>query len=421
MQPVASSSSGQGMNGLHFRVWRVALACFVLAAATGVLIRFSLLHGFPFGLQFGDVRHAHSHLMFFGWVTPPLMMLLLQFQGGSISRQVRWLLGCTLLAALASYVPFLLSGYRPLPLFGRELPVSMIVSGLNGLPWIWFMVMYVLRDKSRPRHAGSSYFRAALLMLLFSVISVALLAIAGSSGASPVTINALAFLFLELFAEGWFGLAIIGLAWRMLNGARSTQASRFGLGLLILALTVRCVADVFVKTGQPAFEPVALAGSGLAGLGLLMTLAPLWPVLRRERPGLWHACVALLSAKGVFDLILSQPYLASWNEAAGLNVFYLHAFLLGAVSFGLIAAVRGAWSPAAFRYPWAFAAAVFVMLAALLPVTGAWPAAWSGRWALQAAAWTSVGPPAVVLLVLLTGPHVKGRVAGIVRHDQQTP
>ena len=402
--PPDPSPEQTGTDSLSLRVWRTALACFILAAATGVLMRFSLLHGFPFGLQFSDVRHAHSHLMFFGWITPPLMLLLLQLQSAGISRSVKWLLAGTLLAALASYVPFLLSGYGLMRIFGRELPVSMMVSGLNGVPWIWFMLMYMLRERGRPRSSGSGIFLAAVLMLLLSVSSVATLAAAGMGGAGPVTINALAFLYLELFAEGWFGLAIIGIAWQQ-NKAIHTSASRFGLGLLVLALTVRCVADTAVKTGFTGAEPLVLAGSGLLGLGLLMTLQPLWRALQARRFGLWHVSVALLAAKGAFDLLLSVPYIADLSDGAGLNVFYLHAFLLGAVSFGLIAAVRDAWHPAAFRFPWAFMVAVFIMLAALIPLTGVWPAAWAGTWALQAAAWTSCGPVLIALLALAGMPR----------------
>ena len=32
--------------------------------------------GLPGGLAYVNVRHAHSHLMFFGWVTPALMGLI---------------------------------------------------------------------------------------------------------------------------------------------------------------------------------------------------------------------------------------------------------------------------------------------------------------------------------------------------------
>lgn len=56
--------------------WRGGLALFVLAGATGAWMRFSFLYGFPAGLVFQNMRHAHSHLMYFGWTTPVIMGLL---------------------------------------------------------------------------------------------------------------------------------------------------------------------------------------------------------------------------------------------------------------------------------------------------------------------------------------------------------
>lgn len=382
-------------------VWRTALALFVLAAATGVLLRFSFLHGLPSGLHFVDVRHAHSHLMFFGWATPVLMLLLLQLQGDRGSRAVRGLLLWTLLTAVASYVPFLLSGYRLMPVAGRELPVSMMVSFLCGIAWFTFTGMYLLRDRRRPPAARSSLFTAAALMLLLASLSVLALAVVGVTGGGPVLINALAFLFLEVFAEGWFGLAVLGLAWRLLPDVRPGRLARTAVWLLPAALTVRCLADVFVKTGSTGLEVLVYAGSAAGGLALLALLLPVWRSLNGLRPGAWHLSMALLALKGVFDVLLAVPALAALSDAAALNVFYLHAFLLGAVSIGLLAAVRTAWSPDWFRLPALFSVAVLVMVAALLPVSGIWPGAWTGLWTLRVAAWTSCGPVVVAAAALL--------------------
>lgn len=382
------------------RVWQFSLLSFIVAAATGLLIRYAFLHGFPFGLVFSDIRHAHSHLMFYGWATPVLMLLMLQFQGDRGSAAVKWLLSYTLFWAFASYVPFLLSGYGLMSVFGRELPLSMMISGLSGLAWLVFIGVYLLRDRKRQPASADRFFRAAILLLLFSSAAVAALAFVGVSGAGAVLINALAFLYLELFAEGWFGIALLGVAWRLFPAARETAASRTGLVLLVLGLTVRSVADVFVKTGWPALEVLVFAGSGLAGLGLLLVILPLWRVLAGMRPGLWHLSLGLLSVKAAVHLLLAIPQFSAWSSAAGLDVFYLHAFLLGALSIGLIAAVRDAWNPAWFRLPWLFSFSVLVMIAALIPLSGVWPASWTGLWVLRAAMWTSAGPVVVALIAL---------------------
>ena len=79
--------SGQAAPGLRW-VWWGALGCFVLAGLTGVFFRFGVSSGVTWGLSLGNVRHAHSHLMYFGWVTPVLMAL--------ISRYLPSVAGCSL-------------------------------------------------------------------------------------------------------------------------------------------------------------------------------------------------------------------------------------------------------------------------------------------------------------------------------------
>ncbi len=388
-----------------FPIWRWSLACFILAAATGVFMRFGLVHGFPGDLLFGDVRHAHSHLMFFGWGTPVLMLLLLRFAGDTGSRAARLLLGYTLAIALASFLPFLLSGYRLLPLFGRELPVSMMTAGLSGLAWLGFLVLYLQRSRSGKPSAPRAYFGAASLLLLVSAIGVGALAVVGIQGGTQQLINALAIFYVETFAEGWFGIALIGVAYRLLPRVKSGKAATGGLAFLATGLVLRSTADVFAKIGFDSLEPLVHFGSAAAGAGLLLTLAPLWPVLRSLPPSPWHLSLLLLAAKGVFDLLLAVPELSALSDALGLRVFYLHAFLLGAVSIGLIAAARSLWGRAAFSLPWLFSGTVLLMLGALLPISGAWPSAWAGRWAFELAAWTSAGPVLVALIALVTQPR----------------
>ena len=388
-------------QGWPFRIWQLALLLFIVAAATGALLRFGLLYGLPGGLLFTDVRHAHSHLMFFGWATPLLMMLLLRQQSGPSLRSPRLLLSVVLLLAAASFVPFLLSGYRLLPLLGRELPVSMIVSGLNGLAWYAFAAVYLLADRRQPASTSRSFSRMSVWLLLLSSVGIVALAFAGMRGAGSTLINSLAYFFLELFAEGWFGVALLGIAFRHISGTQRHESARVGLWLLAGGLSVRTAADVFVANGLDQLQPAVLGASAVAGFGLLVCLRPLWRVLAAQRLNGWHLALGLLTLKGIFDLLLAHPLLHQWSDAAGLRVFYLHAYLLGAISIGLVTAARSELGPRAFRLPWLFSAAVLLMIGALLPVSGLWPAAWSGRWTMVTAAWTSVGPVLLALLALL--------------------
>ena len=111
--------------------------------------------------------------------------------------------------------------------------------------------------------------------------------------------------------------------------------------------------------------------------------------------------LALLALKGGVELVGALPGAAAWLAQPAFRVLFLHAFLLGAVSFMLIAAMRAALGPGAFRGAAWFALAVGVMVAALVPLTPLWPRALAGAWVLRAAAYTSLGPILVALAALV--------------------
>src|SRR5690606_19677098 len=58
-------------------LWRAALACFVIAGASGALLRFGFLYGLPRGIDASHLRHAHSHFMYFSWATPAIAALMI--------------------------------------------------------------------------------------------------------------------------------------------------------------------------------------------------------------------------------------------------------------------------------------------------------------------------------------------------------
>src|SRR5690625_7783009 len=60
-------------SALQKRIWQLSLFSFLVAAFTGFLYRYGLFYPLPGDLGFANIRHAHSHLMFFNWITPPLL------------------------------------------------------------------------------------------------------------------------------------------------------------------------------------------------------------------------------------------------------------------------------------------------------------------------------------------------------------
>jgi len=139
-------NQGNGPTPL-FRYWRLALACFVLAGTTGALYRFGLVLGLPWGLALTNVRHAHSHLMYFSWVTPALMALMVARlpevlpDGWSVPiRRFRWPIVGTLVLGLAAYPFFLLFGYQLVTVGSARLPLAAVIGSLNTLVLLDFVV-----------------------------------------------------------------------------------------------------------------------------------------------------------------------------------------------------------------------------------------------------------------------------------------
>jgi len=154
----------------------------------------------------------------------------------------------------------------------------------------------------------------------------------------------------------------------------------------------------------------SLAGM-LVIVGLLISVWALWPAVSPSWLG-WRVPLALLAMKALVGLGTILPAAAIWGQQNGLRVLYLHLLLLGFVTLGLVAAAREVWGGEAVPGQRWLVFTVLILLLTLLPLTGLWPEALRGRWALQLAAWVSLGPVIVVTGML---------IALIIRERQADP
>ena len=403
--------------------WAAALGCFVLAGATGSLLRFGMLHGYPAGLQMTNVRHAHSHLMYFGWATPALMALMATYLPRLTGRErpagFPAVIGAAFVAALLAYGPFLLFGYRPVTVGEVQLPLSMIAASLNMVVWYGFVYLYVRATRGVPRHHPLRLWDAALGFLVLA--SLGAWGLAGSTLLGlrdPLWSLALTHLFLDLFADGWFVLALLGLAYAAIPQAAAHQAAGWGENLLVTGLPLTFLLSL--PGGALPFGVRALAGLAgvLAAGGLLANLWALWPAAHRQGKGAWLIPLFFLGVKAVAELGISFPAGAQWASRMALRVSYLHWLLLGFVTLGLAAAALDAWGRRAAVGRRAFTAAVLLLLASLLPMTHLWPAGWGGRWALLAASWATLGP-VIAAGVMLAGSLSDRRAGRPLRSGQR--
>lgn len=404
----------------------VALLALSLAACTGVLLRFGMIYGMPAWAQnYAAVRHAHSHLMYFGWVTLALMVFIWRampgYTGKPLPRAVSWQLAATALAALLSFPAFWQNGYGLTPIGAARLPLGSMVSTLNGLTWFWFVYLYVRATRGlavRPL-AMQLWDWALMLLLLASLGAAGLVGMVFSGADNPFLQQLFLHQFLDLFAVGWFNLALLGVFWSHLEQAQQVAASPPStlprrLPTMSLALLL---APTFLLGISPAVLPPHLfwpaAGANAAAAVLLavhgyryLRSAHAPAVLRAQRlPGLHLLAFGCLGVTVVVAFLLLLPGVWADSASGPLRIFYLHDLLLGWVSSALLILIDAQFA----LVPWQrlrrviyalWEAGVMLMLGALLGLGFTRTVPLSALTLLQIAAWAStlVAMSAVLLL-----------------------
>jgi hypothetical protein len=374
--------------------WGVALGLFVVANLTGVLFRWAIAIGLESaelgGLQLGNIRHAHSHLMFFGWATPALMSLLaltVERRTGRSMRGIGPVLVLVLILAMMAYPPFLLWGYTPATLGDARLPLSVMAAGFNVLGWYAFAAIYVRATLGVERDAILRIFDLAVLLLVFSTVGAWGLPIAQAFGVDSAALTAvLTHLFLDTFSEGWFVLGVLGLAY-----ASAAEAGRPPVlwPVLVAGVGIPFAFASALPAGfvTPLWQGLGSFSGATVALGLLGATAVLW----RQRGAcrlalLWRVALALLVLKAVGQFAVAVAPGAGWAELHGLRILYLHLMLLGFATLGLFAAAEAEFRAIGHAGLLAMAVAVAVLITTLVPLTHLWPDTLIGTWTLYAAA-----------------------------------
>lgn len=386
-----------------------SLAFFALALAicTGMLLRFGLVMGMPTWAQnYTAIRHAHSHLMYFGWVTVGLMALIWHFlptwTGRPLPRGVNLQMATSALLALLSFPAFWINGYGVTQVGSAELPLGSMAAGLNGIVWLIFVALYVRATwglANRPLPVQLWDWALVLLLFAFSG-ALGLVATIALGLNSPLLQQLSLHLFLDLFGIGWFTLALLGILWAYVGqealstGWLPTQSLALLLApTFILGVSPALVtADMFWLAAITNLAAALLIGRHLLALGRQSQGFPLL-----VRFGLLILGVHLLTAVAV-----AWPGVWQWSAGTQLRIFFLHNFLLGWVSSTLLGVLlthscaRALPGQQLISFIWI--GGVAAMLGALLGVgflqfnpvpalTWLWLAAWSSTPLAAVALW----------------------------------
>jgi hypothetical protein len=383
-------------------VWPAALACFLLAALTGVLYRYGLAFGETFGFSFVNIRHAHSHLMYFGWPTPVLMAIIAAIRiPPERRRAISPIIWTVFAGATASYPLFLLFGYQTMAIGSAELPIAVIASSLNMLAWYAFVVVYAKETRGTARDRAGVLFDLSLLFLVLSSLGAWALALLKPLGIdSDIWASALTHIFLDLFSEGWFVLATLGVIFAVMPRDRDA-GGHWSIALVCAGLPVTFAMGMPSALVPAPLASLATLGNLSVGVGLIVLSMIL---IRRLDSANWLLFVPLaflfLKATGQVSESLTPAF--SITSIPGLRLIYLHAMLLGFVSIALMASARLlVEAPVSKGAVITFTIGATAMIASLIMFTPLIPFDWIGSWTFRAAFWFSLVPiPGVVWLLI---------------------
>ncbi|WP_440999256.1 hypothetical protein [Fodinibius sp. SL11] len=386
-------------------LWHASIACFVLAGLTGFLYRLGMMGWVPGELSLGNIRHAHSHLMFFGWAVPLPLYIIMQKvinQTKGMTKGAVWMkysITAIIFFGLLAYPFFLFYGYRPVAFRSATLPLSVIFSGFVMIGWYGFVVGYwksrtaLQGDESLPWMDGALVF---LVVCSFGAWGVAV--IQELAPQSHLLMKSMTHFFLASFTEGWVVLVLCTILISELEISVQNwwTSPHFALGAIAIGAPLTFPYGISESLLTPMLLGTARFGGGLAAIGLLLMLAVVFRSGKWNHP-IWIWPVALLTLKGAMQLGASVVPSSFWLSDPGLRVLYLHILLLGGLTLSAFAWFnnRTSVSKSFFHL---IGVAILVTLITLLMFTGVWSRALSGAWIVDALALGAILPILTVLV-----------------------
>lgn len=383
------------------RQWQAALFCFILAAATGVAFRLGMIFPLPESLALQNIRHAHSHLMFFGWATPlPLFIFwrLIEgyngngdFAGGTIMKRSVWII---LVAGLFSFPFFLFYGYHPVLVGSLDLPLSVICSGIVMLGWYGFMGGYMIYRRSPgAKQWYTDWFDASLVLLFICSLGAWGVAVIQALGIpNPFYGKALTHFFLATFTEGWVvmvTLAIIIKALR-LRDTNFILPPNLLIGMILVGAPLTFPYGISESLLTGGMYYTARVGGLLGSLSLFIVL---FSVIKSGIgiKSIWTWPLVLLFVKALMQFSASVIPADFWMSDHGLRILYLHVLLLGAFTLTGLGFLHQA-KTLNRKYFNGLVISVLAVIFSLILLTRIWPREWGGIWIYYVVATVAVLP-----------------------------
>jgi hypothetical protein len=303
----------------------------------GTFLRWQFIHPTS-GVNFRNVLHGHSHLMFSGWV---LNVLLFAFIDAHI-KQGRKTFNLLFIALQACTIGMLIA----FPIQGYGL-TSIIFSTLHTLVSISIIIIFFIQTKSA--HSISRWFaKLSMIFFLISTIGPFSLGYLSSHGLTQsYWYNYSIYFYLHFQYNGCFTFGILSLFYELLENKKISFNYQKGKTIgMILALSCLPAFALSILYNKPGI--IFNVMGGLAAASQIVAFDLFQKEFRTLKNDFisksTKVCrVALCVILFAFGLKLCLQFISAFPSIAELSnqlrpvvIAYLHLMLIGVVSFFLI-------------------------------------------------------------------------------------
>ena len=317
---------------------KLPLIFFFIASGVGVLLRWH--HVYPLeSFAYPYWLHAHSHLMFLGWVFNALVVnAVVQFlPDAPVKRYTKiiWLLNALVLGMLIS---FPLQGYGV---------YSIIISTLHTVVAVIFII-YFFRATRHTVFPEVQYMKTAFGFFMLSAAGPFALGALMANGLGQTPAYHLAvYYYLHFQYNGVFMFGVLALFYRLLRQKevviQEVSAQRGKVLLIVSCLLTYALSALWLQPSVIVYG-IGLAGALLQLVAFVFIYRSVNPVgikwLRTfSKPARIFFALAAISLiiKLVLQLISVVPVVAQLAFAVRFYVMaYLHLVLIGVISFFLL-------------------------------------------------------------------------------------
>jgi hypothetical protein len=316
--------------------YRLPVIFFSIAAAMGAFLRWQFIHPTP-GINFRNVLHGHSHLMFSGWV---LNVLLFAFIDAHI-KQGRKTFNLLLIALQVCTVGMLIA--FPVQGYGFT---SIIFSTVHTLISISIIILFLRQTKSS--HSISLWF-AKVSMTFFIISTIGPFSL-GYLSAHELNqshwYNDAIYFYLHFQYNGCFTFGILSLFYELLESNKISLDDQKGKTIgTILALSCLPAFLLSILYNKPGliFNVIGgiAAGSQLVAFGLFLKECRTFKydlISKSTKAGkILYTILFAFGLKFFLQFIGAFPHIAELsNQLRPVVIAYLHLMLIGVISFFLM-------------------------------------------------------------------------------------